>query len=102
MMIKQLLLAATVAAGLSPFAFGPASAQPTIAGGHYEWRPARQYGPRTSLQAPIRVWIPYRTVAKVAIDGHGKAGTIVQPDPVFAGGQDAAMGPYPSSPLPIG
>lgn len=28
------------------------------AGGHYEWRPAPQFGPRTWSSAPHRVWVP--------------------------------------------
>lgn len=33
------------------------AAPPTMHAPHYEWRPARQNGPRDPLKAPVRVWI---------------------------------------------
>ena len=117
MMIKQLLLAATVAASLSPFAFGPASARTTTADGHYEWQPARQQGPRAPLQAPVRIWVPDRAANNVAMNGQYELRTVVQPgpravspavrrvwvpDPVSADGQSVAITPGANSPVPIG
>jgi len=117
MMIKQLLLAATVAASLSPFALSPASARPVAADGHYEWQTARQQGPRTPLQAPVRVSIPAGATANVAMNGHFERRTVVRPgpralpsvaqrvwvaDPASADQQSAALTRHANPPAPIG
>lgn len=48
---------AALAALMFSLASTNADAQ-SIAGGHYEWRLAPQFGPRTPSSAPKRVWVP--------------------------------------------
>lgn len=50
-------------AALAALAFGIASTSAAAqsspnASGHYEWRPAPQFGPRAAGGAPRRVWVP--------------------------------------------
>ncbi len=43
--------------------YSPASAQSARQGassGHYEWRPAPQFGPRAPLRAPVHIWVSDR------------------------------------------
>ncbi len=57
--MKTPTFVAAVAAALSLVGGTSAAfAQPPVdQSGHYEWRAARQYGPRATLKAPERVWV---------------------------------------------
>lgn len=55
--MKTLFIVALGAAGLLAFPAQAADPQTPSQAGHYEWRQPAQYGPRTLLQAPRRIWV---------------------------------------------
>lgn len=59
--MKNIIRAAAAAAtfllsstGATAFA---ANGQPAPTGGHFEWRSQPNYGPRSPMRAPLRVWV---------------------------------------------
>lgn len=55
-----LLAAAALAAAPQPSCSDTPATQQAASSGHYEWRPAPQFGPRSTGATMRRVWVPDR------------------------------------------